>query len=142
MTKGVDRRTINKMLVILPVAACTACARQTPVAPRSAEAFDAGPLADYEPNSAVRFRSKRVIVVRDQLGVMAVSAVCTHQGCVVSLDSEALVCECHGSMFTMDGDVIAGPATKPLAHFKVTLVAGRIYVDPAQQVPSKDRLIL
>jgi Rieske Fe-S protein len=138
--RPVSRRTASKMLVILPVAAC---AHRTVVASRPpTEAFDAGPEEDYTPNSAVRFRIRRVIVIRDQVGVMAVSAICTHEGCVVSLQSDSLVCECHNSVFTMEGDVIQGPAKQPLPHFKVTLVGTRIYVDPSQVVPATDRLVL
>ncbi|MDB4960784.1 MAG: Rieske (2Fe-2S) domain protein [Myxococcales bacterium] len=138
--RPMNRRTASKLLVLLPVAACAH--RRTAVSAPAGPAFDAGPVEDYPPSSAVRFRIRGVIVVRDQIGVMAVSAICTHEGCVVSLQSDSLVCECHHSVFTMEGDVIQGPATRPLPHFKVTLLGTRIYVDPGQVVPATDRLIV
>ncbi|WP_205304930.1 Rieske (2Fe-2S) protein, partial [Nocardioides sp. 616] len=46
------------------------------------------------------------------------SAVCTHQGCLVSSSSEGEIpCRCHGSAFSLeDGSVLEGPATSPLTE--------------------------
>ncbi len=53
--------------------------------------------------------------------LLAVSALCTHSGCtVVWKDAEQkLHCPCHGSVFDAAGKVQTGPATAPLATFKV-----------------------
>ncbi|WP_372507980.1 Rieske 2Fe-2S domain-containing protein [Nocardia amikacinitolerans] len=54
---------------------------------------------------------------RDDAGTPhAVSATCTHLGCLVAFnDAErAWECPCHGSRFGIDGAVIHGPATRPL----------------------------
>jgi nitrite reductase/ring-hydroxylating ferredoxin subunit len=52
----------------------------------------------------------------------AFSAVCTHQGCLVSRVQEATVeCTCHGSTFSaLDGAVLVGPAVRPLNSRTVT----------------------
>jgi 3-phenylpropionate/trans-cinnamate dioxygenase ferredoxin reductase component len=52
----------------------------------------------------------------DEGAIHAVSAVCTHMGCLVEWDSEGRVwgCPCHGSRFDPDGKVLQGPAKKPL----------------------------
>ncbi|HEX8465162.1 MAG TPA: ubiquinol-cytochrome c reductase iron-sulfur subunit [Abditibacterium sp.] len=54
----------------------------------------------------------------------AVSARCTHAGCVVEWQGEAAVplrCPCHESHFALDGKVLSGPAQKPLARYNATV---------------------
>ncbi len=60
-----------------------------------------------------------VVVVHDQQGFYAISKVCTHLGCVVQPTSEGFVCPCHGSRFSSDGKVMAGPAPRPLDWIKI-----------------------
>lgn len=65
----------------------------------------------------VRIRGRRCAVHRTAEGeIMALSARCTHLGCLVRFnDAEgAWECPCHGSRFAVDGSVIQGPATRPL----------------------------
>ncbi len=54
----------------------------------------------------------------------AVSAVCSHQGCIVGWtngdDKGAFACPCHQSNFDLSGKVLGGPAKAPLAHFSAT----------------------
>jgi glycine/D-amino acid oxidase-like deaminating enzyme/nitrite reductase/ring-hydroxylating ferredoxin subunit len=59
----------------------------------------------------------KIAVHRDgKGGVHALSAVCTHLGCVVAWNSAEGTwdCPCHGSRFAPDGTVLNGPAIKPL----------------------------
>ena len=56
-------------------------------------------------------------VYRDESGLMhRVSARCTHLGCIVSWNNaeRSWDCPCHGSRFDVDGQVLQGPAVKPL----------------------------
>jgi glycine/D-amino acid oxidase-like deaminating enzyme/nitrite reductase/ring-hydroxylating ferredoxin subunit len=59
-----------------------------------------------------------VAVYRDVEGSLhAVSAVCTHLGCVVQWNAgeKSWDCPCHGSRFGVDGAILNGPARTPLA---------------------------
>ncbi|MCW2961094.1 MAG: iron-sulfur binding oxidoreductase [Thermoleophilia bacterium] len=67
--------------------------------------------------TVVRFGTSSVAVARDTAGELhAVEAACTHLGCLVRHDAErgSWQCPCHGSRFDLQGQVLAGPATKPL----------------------------
>jgi Rieske Fe-S protein len=60
---------------------------------------------------------RQVAVSKDDEGVVhAVSARCTHLGCIVAWnDAErSWDCPCHGSRFAADGSVLHGPAVHPL----------------------------
>ena len=60
----------------------------------------------------------RAAAYRDAEGVLhAVSPRCTHLGCEVRFNpaERSWDCPCHGSRFGVDGNVLEGPAVKPLA---------------------------
>jgi Rieske Fe-S protein len=60
---------------------------------------------------------EKVAAYRDAAGELhAVSPVCTHLGCLVTFNTAETSwdCPCHGSRFTVDGEVIQGPATADL----------------------------
>lgn len=66
---------------------------------------------------------------RDDAGLYAMSAICTHQGCRIptppppGIAVRALTCDCHGSQYDKNGAVLRGPAPDPLQHYKVDLAA-------------------
>ena len=84
------------------------------------------------------------VVARDASGVYAMSAVCTHAGCLLDDSankvSTGLSCPCHGSTFDGNGSVTAGPARSPLQHYAVTIAAdGSITVDGSHPVSAGTR---
>jgi Rieske Fe-S protein len=71
----------------------------------------------------------KVVVTQPEAGdYVGLSAVCPHQGCLVSEIVDAtIVCPCHGSEFSItDGAVIQGPATTGLESVPVTLDGDQI----------------
>lgn len=131
--------TISRRTVLLTVLA--ACGG--PQRPRvDATPFDAGPVTDYPPFSAVRFQGHGVVVARDDRGVMAVSGLCTHEGCILELSTDHLECRCHGSVFAVDGELLRGPAKDPLPHFAVRVENGRVWIDPSTIVDASVRTAL
>jgi cytochrome b6-f complex iron-sulfur subunit len=63
--------------------------------------------------------------------VVAVSRICTHQGCTVNLPRTQLGnlnCPCHGSAFTVSGSVVNGPATAPLQSFPARIEGNEVVV--------------
>jgi Rieske Fe-S protein len=63
--------------------------------------------------------------------VIAVSRVCTHEGCTVNLPSSAgatMDCPCHGSRFRTSGQVVNGPASRPLFRFATRIVGGEVVI--------------
>ncbi|MGM9335739.1 FAD-dependent oxidoreductase [Streptomyces murinus] len=76
-------------------------------------------LDELEPGDGalVRAGEQRLAVHRDDAGALhAVSARCTHLGCLVAFNraERAWECPCHGSRFDVDGRVLQGPAVRPL----------------------------
>jgi len=80
--------------------------------------------------------AQKVFVVREATGFYAMSAVCTHLGCLAQYEREQnrILCPCHGSRFSTDGRVTQGPAPRPLPRLQLTLERGVLVVDVAKVV--------
>ena len=77
-------------------------------------------VADVPAGHAMRFSSGPVegVVVNDSGTIKAVSAVCTHQGCLLLLDAAAhrLRCPCHPTVFAVTGKLISYQLATPPAN--------------------------
>ena len=60
-------------------------------------------------------KEQRAYVIGAPGGVYALSAVCTHLGCITRFlsDEKCIACPCHGSRFDLEGNVIHGPGPAP-----------------------------
>ena len=70
----------------------------------------------------INIRNEKAAVYKDDDGALhAVSSKCTHMGCTVKWDNAHRTwdCPCHGSRFTYDGEIVYGPAIKPLARMRI-----------------------
>ena len=68
--------------------------------------------------------SEKIVVTQPQAGSFhAFTAICTHLGCVVDAVSGGTInCPCHGSRYiSVNGSVVNGPATLPLAAVRITV---------------------
>jgi cytochrome b6-f complex iron-sulfur subunit len=105
--------------------------------------FRAGNPDLYPVDSVTYLQDQQVYIVRTVQGFYAVSAVCTHLGCITQWKPEAsqIACPCHGSKFRSDGTKIEGPAPRPLPHFSITLAAdGELIVDKLEIAKSSQVL--
>jgi Rieske Fe-S protein len=65
---------------------------------------------------------KKIVITQPHAGTFdAFTAVCTHQGCIVTTVSGGTInCPCHGSKFSIaNGSVVNGPASSPLAPVSI-----------------------
>jgi cytochrome b6-f complex iron-sulfur subunit len=102
---------------------------------------------------------KRVFIFRQKNTFHCISATCTHLGCTVKMqrlsqpkkvsvrgreidDQVEFACPCHGSKYYGDGTNYAGPAPRPLAHYKLEVAPedGQLVVDTSQTVAQDFRL--
>jgi len=66
-----------------------------------------------------------------EVKVVAVSRICTHEGCTVNLPVASLLtldCPCHGSRFEVTGQVVNGPAARPLASFPAAIDGNQVVI--------------
>ena len=101
--------------------------------------FKIGFPSDYPLNTYMLLQERNVYILRTSEGFRALSAICTHLGCIVSLTPDGFHCPCHGSRFDTDGNVISGPAPKPLEWLQINLAPdGQLAVDADKKVTRDD----
>lgn len=84
-------------------------------------------------SKTLKYRGKPIIVVNTDNNIYALSAVCTHLGCLVKWDpaSGKLVCPCHKAIYDLQGNVLSGPAPKSLFTLEAQLLKDKIIIKKA-----------
>jgi cytochrome b6-f complex iron-sulfur subunit len=143
-TEEVSRRTILRVSLglagLLGLGAVVKFLGYQP-APVNPTRFTLKAPQDYPAGSAIVLPEEKAWLFRDDEGLYAISAVCTHLGCVVNYTSNQFECPCHGSQFNAAGYVVKGPARLPLNYLALTLSPeGVVVLDTKVYVPSTQRL--
>lgn len=59
-----------------------------------------------------------IIAVKKRDSLKFLSSRCSHLGCRINkFDGSNFICQCHGSRYSIDGDILSGPATESLAEY-------------------------
>jgi Rieske Fe-S protein len=122
-------------LATLPlVAACASVlVRQVPLTNGRVEL----PLAQYpelrEAGAALQIlpdgeSQPLVILVGDDGTHTVLSTECTHRSCTVEAQADRIVCPCHGSTYDRKGEVLRGPAERPLRRYRSQLTSEGVLV--------------
>jgi cytochrome b6-f complex iron-sulfur subunit len=105
--------------------------------------FKAGKPEDYPEGIPTLISKEKVFIDRDEKGIFAMSAICTHLGCrVLWMESEnGFHCPCHGAKFDRAGINGEGPAPSPLPRLEISVDRdGRMVVDKGKEVKKEFRL--
>lgn len=81
----------------------------------------------------ITFKNKPIMIIHRLgagKGMIALSRVCTHLGCLVYFDKseQKIICPCHAAKFSIEGNVMSGPAPKPLERIPLQVEAERVIV--------------
>lgn len=98
-----------------------------------AEARVAIARRDVPPGKAYffNFRGQPAVILQPVPGqFVALSAVCTHLGCIVQWlpEQKEFLCPCHAGRFNADGQVQGGPPPQPLARMPLTIEDDQLLV--------------
>jgi cytochrome b6-f complex iron-sulfur subunit len=106
---------------------------------------NAGNVSDFKVGQVTKITEGKCYISRVPEGFLALWQKCPHLGCTVpwrpddkSEDSIEATgrfnCPCHGSIYDRYGQIITGPAPRPMDMFPITIRDGRIFVETG---PSK-----
>jgi len=95
----------------------------------------AGRVDEFQPGTVNHVQKGRFYISRlEDGGYLALWQKCTHLGCTVPWreDECQFHCPCHSSIFTTVGEVVSGPAPRPLDIYPIEIVEGNLVVDTGQ----------
>jgi cytochrome b6-f complex iron-sulfur subunit len=98
---------------------------------------NAGDPAEFKVGSVRHILAGRFYVSHiEGAGLLALYQRCTHLGCTVPWrqDEGIFHCPCHSSLFNTAGEVLGGPAPRPLDVFAIEVVDGKVVVDTSRPI--------
>lgn len=100
------------------------------VSNRPARSVQVGLPDDFQHGQVVYDRGQKLFIVRNEMGFLALSARCTHLGCMVvwNRDHRMFLCPCHGGKFDSGGRNVEGPPPRPLDALALSLDDGGFLV--------------
>jgi len=111
------------------------------VFPESNPRIKLGPPEQFLETEVTPLPEHRMWILSSPEGLYAISAVCTHLGCIVARHDDGYFCPCHGSRFDLQGKVIGGPAPRGLHYLELSIAPdGKLVVDQTQDVDPDVRL--
>ncbi len=111
------------------------------VFPESQSRVKLGPLERFLTADVTPLPKQRAWIFRDSKGLYAISAVCTHLGCIVTRQGGKFECPCHGSLFDATGNVVSGPAPRALDYLDLSISPdGQLVVDQQKTINADVRL--
>lgn len=109
----------------------------------SRKRYRIGRKNNFPINTFTYLSEHQIFVYRDHQGIRAVSAVCTHLGCIIEKNAGGFQCPCHGSCYNGEGRVLSGAATKDLPWYSLHKDPdGRIVVDQGRLAGPGEKLYL
>jgi cytochrome b6-f complex iron-sulfur subunit len=107
------------------------------------EFINIGRPDDYPVHTFTFIKEKNIFVYRDRLCIKAVSAICTHLGCVLQKSTSGFRCPCHGSQYNIQGGVMSGPAPRDMDWLQVRFNHnGDLIVSRHKKVSPETELVL
>ena len=85
--------------------------------------FDVGLTESYPIGSRSLIPDVPAFLIHNENGFSALSLICTHLGCTIGQKDNGFACPCHGSRYDVDGNVLRGPAQKPLRSLRVEITS-------------------
>ncbi len=100
-----------------------------------------GSPTDYAKDTATYVREGRFWVANADGHLFALSQKCPHLGCRVPFcdSSGRFECPCHGSVFDLGGEWIAGPSPRGMDHHPISVDGDVLIVDTNKRVDGPDR---
>ena len=104
-----------------------------PVAELGGDQVTVGKVGELKPNSGkiFRFGSRPGLLIRTADGnYRALSATCTHLGCIVQYrsDLQEIWCACHNGLYDLNGRNVSGPPPRPLEAYEVHISGDDVVV--------------